>query len=551
MTVRLQVNNENLMKNLAKSFTGDSNLFKELAQNARRAKASCVAIEVNKKNQEVIFVDDGCGIDNFQNLFTVAESGWDKDVQDKENPFGLGFLMAIYSCKGIEIESNGKKLVASKAEILQFKELALTTSSTTVGTKITMKGVSESIFNFCEDKKLENIFQSFPIEVKLNGVAVPRDFSLCALEDSSEYEKIEGSLGLYFVRKGFVNTMTSSSMMAFFQGFKIYDVGYGLDRDCYVHLNESQFEARVPDRDVLINEKSEINRVYSEINAILKERVLLHKGDFDWLCQNLRAVENHDLISELNKFDKMPPASFLVFEGEQVKSSSNCDGDHYSNDLKVYERSELKDMIVFQDSDLYFDNYEDDIRNFTLPLYLERLSSSYVILNRKMDKDHWIYKQTIEMSEIVESLSVEVVEGRAPSVSRDFYSDLDIVICKSFKINGKYGQIEVDDCSVITSLVEDNNFHSVALIPSKDESYGILYQMCNFMNEYSYDESLDYEYQEAYSRWLGLEAVKDNPEQYMEKLLSGLDKSNLAGQQFIISFDQEGVARISSISGVK
>jgi len=34
--------------------------------------------------------DDGCGIACLKTLLTVAESGWDVDVIERECPFGIG-----------------------------------------------------------------------------------------------------------------------------------------------------------------------------------------------------------------------------------------------------------------------------------------------------------------------------------------------------------------------------------------------------------------------------------------------------------------------------
>ena len=51
--------------------------------------------------------DDGCGIGDYQALFTLAESGWDAETIENEMPFGLGFLSALFSCQHLEVESKG------------------------------------------------------------------------------------------------------------------------------------------------------------------------------------------------------------------------------------------------------------------------------------------------------------------------------------------------------------------------------------------------------------------------------------------------------------
>ena len=70
--------------------------------------------------------DDGCGIGDYQTLFTLAESGWDAETIENEVPFGLGFLSALFSCQHLEVESKGGRVSMSTADILSFKPVKVT-----------------------------------------------------------------------------------------------------------------------------------------------------------------------------------------------------------------------------------------------------------------------------------------------------------------------------------------------------------------------------------------------------------------------------------------
>ena len=72
-TVTLQVNQSRLIGNLKHSFTNQSTFLSELMQNARRAGASEVRFEFHAPHTLVV-IDNGHGIDNLQNLLTIAES---------------------------------------------------------------------------------------------------------------------------------------------------------------------------------------------------------------------------------------------------------------------------------------------------------------------------------------------------------------------------------------------------------------------------------------------------------------------------------------------
>src|SRR5579872_1508238 len=68
----------------------------EVLQNARRAGATLIEVTIEDaepgSNSCVLTVkDNGSGIENFQNLLTLGDSGWDSATQAVEDPAGMGF----------------------------------------------------------------------------------------------------------------------------------------------------------------------------------------------------------------------------------------------------------------------------------------------------------------------------------------------------------------------------------------------------------------------------------------------------------------------------
>jgi hypothetical protein len=100
-------------------------MLNELMQNSRRAKATQVVFEFSPETQILRVTDDGCGIDSIETLLTVAESGWDAEVMAIENPFGLGFLSALFACSHITVVSKSGSLCCATADILSFKPVAV------------------------------------------------------------------------------------------------------------------------------------------------------------------------------------------------------------------------------------------------------------------------------------------------------------------------------------------------------------------------------------------------------------------------------------------
>jgi hypothetical protein len=111
----------------------DAGIWTEVLQNARRAGATLVEVSIEEAQSGssscILTVrDNGRGIEKFQNLLTLGESGWDSATQAAEDPAGMGFLALCHS--EIEIHSGDRSVVigpsvflgAIDAQVLQTSE---------------------------------------------------------------------------------------------------------------------------------------------------------------------------------------------------------------------------------------------------------------------------------------------------------------------------------------------------------------------------------------------------------------------------------------------
>jgi len=90
--VCVNVNLPSLLGNFGEVFSGEAIWIRELLQNARRAGASRIRLLTDRSDLYDLRVDDdGCGIADLQALLTLGGSGWNPEVIERENPFGLGF----------------------------------------------------------------------------------------------------------------------------------------------------------------------------------------------------------------------------------------------------------------------------------------------------------------------------------------------------------------------------------------------------------------------------------------------------------------------------
>ncbi len=107
MAVELKVNVINQLKLLRQSTFKDIYCFlDEDVQNAQRAKATEVKVTVDRWGEGTVTIENNGNIlTNPQALFSIAESDWDEEVRNSENPFGMGFFSNITVSNLINVHS--------------------------------------------------------------------------------------------------------------------------------------------------------------------------------------------------------------------------------------------------------------------------------------------------------------------------------------------------------------------------------------------------------------------------------------------------------------
>lgn len=107
MAVELKVNVINQLKLLRQSTFKDIYCFlDEDVQNAQRAKATEVRVTVDRWGEGTVTIENNGNIlTNPQALFSIAESDWDEEVRNSENPFGMGFFSNITVSNLINVHS--------------------------------------------------------------------------------------------------------------------------------------------------------------------------------------------------------------------------------------------------------------------------------------------------------------------------------------------------------------------------------------------------------------------------------------------------------------
>ncbi|WP_205804631.1 ATP-binding protein [Burkholderia sp. Ac-20365] len=434
-TIRLATNERKLISNLGFAFSNNTTFLSELAQNARRAGASFVAFEL--KGDDLVVTDDGSGISDFQNLFTVAESGWDAEVQVEERPFGMGFVSALFACSAITIESCGATLSAATAAVLKQDEVDVIEGDVTVGTRLTLHGLQfDSAF---VPSALVNIARGFAIPVHLDGKPLPRPFAL----DASGY--IDSPVGAIRVPGLGNSSFETHRYIAFLQGVEVARGSkHSSAFDVVVHLDSKAFRAQLPDRHQLIDAEAQIAKVQDAIKTVVAAE-LRKKHDAVGAEEFVRFYWEQALKYAAELLSDIPFAPLKLFK-KPIAVLWNDSGNWYdavteiSDDVHyLVPQGELESGKRRAVAGGVFAEIDTDGLSALRLAYV--IAHSGIVMTQAVPDNHW----TSSLPAIDEiDLTYEVVDA-LPEISIRGICDAGFLVpCKQILVKGPWGDVCID-----------------------------------------------------------------------------------------------------------
>ena len=198
--VQVKVNGEAVLSKVSRMFNNTPNsLLLELAQNARRAKASRVHFDCSDP-EKLVMTHDGLPFKDFSHLFSLGDSGWEDDDTMHEDPAGVGFFITSMFFK-VRVESRAEKgtyqIDAGKDELLKIGSSlpvveAVHELPDDANVRVTLTGEHRVSESTCRE-----MARHFPITI-----------SWIALD----YQKrvISGALDSYLVRLALMDTVLTS-----------------------------------------------------------------------------------------------------------------------------------------------------------------------------------------------------------------------------------------------------------------------------------------------------------------------------------------------------
>ena len=354
--VQLKVNQERLLKVMRDSFSRPRNVITELAQNARRAGSDRVDFTWEPETATLTVRDNGSGIGDLETLLSVASSGWDPEVVDRESPFGLGFLTALYFSRHITVESCDQRLSAATDNLLSMAWLPIEDAVTEPGATLVLKGLDERVFGKNPPESVfASLFSGFPIEVTLNGTSIERPFHEDALDGAASDI---GTIALW----------SADEDWAFYlQGLPI-EVKSGCSASFkpsgVVHLDSRRFAARVPDRTALIE---------SEATALITPTLQMATANYfrseaerngpKWLCDNYRTAKNLGVLDLFNAIDLLPAGALQLLQPSMMEVAENY-GDDGTSFYGYVQRSDVGEWLLVTDRGARSFSFQDEVSGF-------------------------------------------------------------------------------------------------------------------------------------------------------------------------------------------
>jgi hypothetical protein len=177
----------------------DEGIWIEVLQNARRAGATLIAISIEEASPEadsctVTVEDNGRGITDFQTLVTLGHSEWTEKTQASEDPAGMGFFSLCHS--DVEVHSGYQGVRISRAVFLGKAEAKIEKRNEVVrGTRLRFQRPSTRRALLAA---LERVTEFLPMEVRLEGNALPRHDFLAGALHRELIDGIEVGFAVHF-----------------------------------------------------------------------------------------------------------------------------------------------------------------------------------------------------------------------------------------------------------------------------------------------------------------------------------------------------------------
>lgn len=549
-SVKIAVNQNRLISNLGTMFSSSITVIAEILQNSRRAGATSIYVE--ETEDSLIFSDNGSGINSFQDLLTLAQSAWDEKIMDEDSPYGLGFFSALFAAEYVVVKSKGKQISIDTTKNLLDQVIDIFASNVTIGTVVELhhpkiKGIHASLVEYAK---------GFPIDIYFSGsnsnIYDQQDLCSQRLSNdrklSSKFEEFECghiSIDIERYKNNFVDI---EGFCAYLQGFKIMEASshrYVSHDEPIVHL-DSSFQARMPDRDTLINADYEKMRITSAIKKVLRAKLMeIKRQDPKDLFSYHRLVTYLDFLDIYNDINNLPVNFFSNLAYPETKSYYDDANQRLDSSL-FFKEADLTGKAVIDGTSIFYDNCDGC---FAMALQMAVFINGNLVLEHVLHPKHWVYRFVRELpNDLADASQIQV---RFDSLKSSKWEGLDIHLVNSYSISIPSLDIDVNIDSkhgLAIGCSENGDSDINQLIIPPGETSEVLKQVRSWFVNDDYQEHLEDEDRASLDGCLAL-LRGENQSQVVQQLIQRSDwsiRESLKGKTFSITFGEKGEVKVTT-----
>lgn len=522
--VSLKINEQSLIKNLSRAFSNAFSVVMELLQNGRRAGATQIIIKTECVDglHNLSVWDNGSGVENFQALLTVAESGWDEAIVRSEHAYGMGFLSALFAAKKVICYSKGRKLVLDTASMLSMNDAHVEDSNELEsGTRVDLFGLATDV-----TENLVKKLRGFGVSIILNGVEVKREL---ALDNGDVWLDTKmGKLCINFHDLCGGNSRFGYTWQMFLQGFPVRS--YGSMPDVILHLDSSKYFGRMPDRDNLIDG----DQVEKEFIALVSEL------SEEWVVNRLSIMDEADFLGRhggyvvqnmphlMNKLGRIPRQNLMSIEHLSLHSDMYSEG--ISEQSVSFADVASGEILLFAANP----NKSEDEWNLLGFQFIFNCENAY-ILDQDLPAGHWAESFVIDLDNMSEFTLDVSNKGKSAQIRGDYISS-NVVLCDEVKISFKGKEVVIKDAAVYD--------YNAVLVPSGASDWcggDVAEIMANYDSDYSFDEASHSSDAEAINRAIRLLRASDFSTAIRDAITHrDVDSvEGISGKHYLVQFSEE------------
>lgn len=464
MEIQVRIHSEGALRNQRYAFTDRFTLVSELLQNARRAGATLIEVSHDEPSRTLRVRDNGRGLDDFQKLLTIHDSGWDIDLQQQEHAFGVGFSKCLYASTRCIVSSNGLEADIDTASALQRLPIPVQQRSSDAreepGTVIELYGVDLPGLS----KRIGQMCRGFPVPVEFNGQILARP------DGAGSRDFHDTAIGAVRL-SGMVDGQCSSYIRIYLQGFCVHQRPTHFNADDaanVVHLDPARFLARLPDRDKLIDEDEQVKVVGREIALLWRQILENRKAALparQFVETFYAAMRMWDHLDMLDDVDVLPREVCAAITGYPIQEPFS-NGSFVESVISAPTREEV------ESGHIRLVQLDAPSGESMAHWMVARAQDMVLIDAHLLSERHWVHAHVRDLA--TEDISVQATGAPLRTRLEGRWMWINVVLC---------GRVRIQVGSDCVELEEDGVFHEDTLfIPAGEHSGCAVQQASDFMD---------------------------------------------------------------------